>query len=307
MRLIDRRVIATALIATVCATPLTAPAASAAAPVLAAASAPIVAPSTAAASAPIVAHANEFGGTTHFGWTLLHRIRRANAYAESRPGFAGIVVRDRQTGSVWRNAHSDTLVWACSTPKLAMVVDLLLRNDAGTVRLTAEDRDLMHRMLNSSDDNAAHTLWTRYGGEREFAARFPSYGMTDMRFTDAHPHHWGWILTTADDLDRLVNHVLTKLPAHHRDYIVNEMRSVDANQRWGVWGAGAGARPGNKNGWSDDNDDGSWLMNSVGFVGPGERYTLAIMNNTQVVQNGYQVGLETTTEISRIMFDGYFG
>lgn len=229
----------------------------------------------------------------------------ADAYAKSRPGFAGIVVRDRRTGAIWRSEHSTTHVWACSTPKLAMVVDLLLRNDTGAIRLTTEDRHLMHLMLNSSDDNAAHTLWNRYGGE-DFATRFPAYGMTDMRFTDEHPHHWGWILTTAEDLSRLINFVLNKLPAAHRDYIVAEMRTVDANQQWGVWGAGATARPGNKNGWADDNDDGSWLMNSVGFVGPDERYTLAIMNNTRVVENGFDVGMETTTEISRIMFEGYF-
>ncbi|MCE6998232.1 serine hydrolase [Saccharothrix sp. S26] len=289
MRPSPRRMIATALLAAVFATPSIAPTATAAQPVTTA-----------------VVAADQVAGKAHFDWTLLNRIRRANAYAQSRPGFAGIVVRDRKTGAVWRNQHSDTLIWACSTPKLAMVVDLLLRNDAGVISLTAEDRDLMHRMLNSSDDNAAHTLWNRYGGEREFASRFPSYGMTDMRFTDQHPHHWGWILTTADDLDRLVNYVLTELPAQHRDYIVNEMRSVDVNQQWGVWGAGPAARPGNKNGWSDDNDDGSWLMNSVGFVGPDERYTLAIMNNTQVVDNGYAVGMETTTGISRIMFEGYF-
>jgi hypothetical protein len=274
------------------------------------AAAPAAGAAPVASAAPPVAtaapaHAQP-GIAAYFDWKLLNRIIRANAYAESRPGFAGIVVRDRKTGAVWRNSHSGTLIWACSTPKLAMVVDLLLRNDAGTISLTAEDRDLMHRMLNSSDDNAAHALWTRYGGEQEFAARFPSYGMTDMRFTDQHPHHWGWILTTADDLDRLINYVLTRLPAAHRDYIVDEMRSVDANQQWGVWGAGPAARPGNKDGWSDDNDDGSWLMNSVGFVGPDERYTLAIMNNTQVVENGYAVGMETTTGISRIMFDGYF-
>jgi hypothetical protein len=237
---------------------------------------------------------------------LQMRITMANTYAERRPGFAGIVVRDRQTGAVWRNTHSGTLVWAASTPKLAMVVDLLLRNDSGAISLTAEDRHQMHLMLNSSDNNAAHALWNRYGGEAQFAARFPSYGMTDMRFTDQHPHHWGWILTTADDLDRLMNYVLTQLPAAHRDYIVHEMRSVDPNQQWGVWGAGAAALPGNKNGWADDNDDGSWLMNSVGFVGPDARYTLAIMNNTRVVQNGFAVGMETTTEISRIMFGGYF-
>jgi len=250
--------------------------------------------------------ASPAGATTRFDRELQARIARAQAYADSRPGETGIVLRDRWTGAVYRSAAAGTLIWACSTPKLAMVVDLLLRNDSGAVKLTAEDRDLIHRMLNSSDDAAAHTLWTRYGGEAEFAKRFPSYGMTDMRFTDQHPHHWGWILTTANDLDRLVGYVLTKLPRQHRDYIVREMRTVDVNQQWGVWGAGAAARPGNKDGWSDDNDDGSWIMNSVGFVGPHERYTLALMNNTKVIQNGYETGQETTTKISEILFKGYF-
>ncbi|WP_406643330.1 serine hydrolase [Amycolatopsis sp. WGS_07] len=241
-----------------------------------------------------------------FDRELQARIGRAQAYADSRPGVTGIVLRDRWTGAVYRSKAAGTLIWACSTPKLAMVVDLLLRNDSGAIQLSAEDRELMHRMLNSSDDAAAHTLWTRYGGEAEFAKRFPSYGMTDMRFTDQHPHHWGWILTTANDLDRLVNYVLTRLPEQHRDYLVREMRNVDVNQQWGVWGAGAAARPGNKDGWSDDNDDGSWIMNSVGFVGPHQRYTLALMNNTMVVQNGYETGKETTTKISEILFEGYF-
>ncbi|NUP25601.1 MAG: tat pathway signal sequence [Nocardia sp.] len=238
---------------------------------------------------------------------LLVRIEQAEAYARTRPGFAGIVLRDRMTGAVWRSADAGTLICACSTQKLAMVVDLLLRNDSGAITLTGEDRALIHKMLNSSDDEAATTLWYRYGGAAEYAARFPSYGMTDMKFTDRHEHHWGWILSTSNDLDRLINYVLEELPAGHRDYIVGEMRSVEVNQQWGVWGAGAMARPGNKNGWSDDNDDGSWLMNSVGFVGPEERYTLAIMDNTGVVEGGDEVGMETTTGISEILFDGYFG
>ena len=126
-------------------------------------------------------------------------------------------------------------------------------------------------MLHPSDDDAATTLWKRYGAE-DYATRFPSYGMTDMKFTDEHPHTWGWILTTTNDLDRLMSYVLTKLPAIHRDYIVHEMRTVDPNQQWGVWGAGHTASPGNKNGWSDDNDDGCWITNSVGFVGSKERF-----------------------------------
>lgn len=247
---------------------------------------------------------NHAGAT--FDKELWQRIAKAEAYAASRPGVTGIVVRDRKTGAVWRNAHAATHAWACSTPKLAMVVDLLLRNDAGKVKLTAEDRSLMQKMLHSSDDDAAHALWNRFGGEAEFGKRFPSYGMTDMHFTKEHKHHWGWIRTTPNDLDRLVNYVLDKLPAKHRDYIVGEMRTVDANQQWGVWGAGPKAEPGNKNGWADDNDDGSWIMNSVGFVGPNQRYTVAIMSNTQVVQDGFNVGKETTTRISEILFNGYF-
>jgi hypothetical protein len=69
----------------------------------------------------------------------------------------------------------------------------------------------MQKMLHSSDDDAATTLWKRYGAE-DYATRFPSYGMTDMKFTAEHPRTWGWILTTANDLDRLMNYVLTKLP-----------------------------------------------------------------------------------------------
>lgn len=246
------------------------------------------------------------GSGVSFDNELQRRIAKAQAYAESRPGVAGIVVRDRETGAVWRNANSKTHIWGCSTPKLAMVVDLLLRNDSGVIRLTAEDRDLMQKMLHSSDDDAATTLWKRYGAE-DYATRFPSYGMTDMKFTAEHPHTWGWILTTANDLDRLMNYVLNKLPGIHREYIVREMRTVDPNQQWGVWGAGNAASPGNKNGWADDNDDDSWITNSVGFVGPKERFTVSIMNNTKVIEDGFDVGRETTTKISSILFEGYIG
>ena len=244
--------------------------------------------------------------TAGFTPQLRQRIAKAETYLAGRPGSAGIVLRDRRTGAVWRSAHAATLTWACSTPKLAMAVDLLLRQDSGAVQLTPEDRAQLHAILHSSDNDAAHALWNRYGGT-DFATRFPRYGLVDARFTDQHPHHWGWILTTANDLDRLVNHVLTRLPARHRRYLVHEMRTVAPNQQWGVWGAGAAARPGNKNGWCDDNDDGSWLINTVGFAGPDERYTLAVMDNTRVVQGGDQVGRQTTTEVSRILFEGYFG
>ncbi len=44
---------------------------------------------------------------------LQRRIAKAQAYAANRPGVAGIVVRDRETGAVWRNANSQTHIWGC--------------------------------------------------------------------------------------------------------------------------------------------------------------------------------------------------
>ncbi|QIS05475.1 tat pathway signal sequence [Nocardia brasiliensis] len=254
----------------------------------------------------------DIGAPLGFDPAFTARIAQAEAYVAQRPGFTAIVVRDRRTGAVWRNADAATPISACSTPKLAMVVDLLLRADAGTVTLSADDRELMHRMLHSSDNDAATTLWERYGGERVFAPRFRSFGMTEFSFSPGHPDSWGWMMVTANDLERLMNYALENLPARDRAYLVREMRSVDGsdsedtNQQWGVWGAGADALPGNKNGWADDNDDGSWLMNSVGFVGPREQFTVAIMNNTRVIENGYQVGRKTVTKVGEILFKDYF-
>ncbi len=198
---------------------------------------------------------------------------------------------------VWRNARAADKVWTASTIKLAMVVNLLERHRGGQIRLSNEDRRLMTAMLHSSDDNAADTLWKRYGGAT-FNAAFPKYGMTDLvaqRGYSATFPYWGFEKCTTNDLDRLINYVLDTVPAEDRKYIVEQMRTVGPEQQWGVWGPESGA----KNGWSEE--DGGWVMNSVGFVGADERYTLAIMNNL-AGEGGYDTGRATDTEITRILF-----
>ena len=72
------------------------------------------------------------------------------------------------------------------------------------------------------------------------------------------------------------------------------MQNVDPDQQWGVWGAGPAMAPGNKNGWSLE--QGGWVINSVGFAGPGQRYTLAVMNALGD-QGGYDEGVATTTRL----------
>jgi hypothetical protein len=241
-----------------------------------------------------------------FDCDFQRRFVSATAYVAKRPGTVGIVVRDRSTGAVWRNDHAGDLTWTASTIKLAMTVDLLLRDRSGAITLTAADRGLIQAMLHSSDDNAADTLWFKYAGADHLTYNnaFPGYGMTSLApqrgFTEFYPY-WGFQKCTPEDLDRLMSYVLTTLPADLRGYILGQMRSVAANQQWGVWAAGPAAAPGNKNGWSSE--QGGWVMNTVGFAGPGERYTLAEMNNLRG-NGGYDAGKATVTETARILLNG---
>ncbi|MFL6141224.1 MAG: tat pathway signal sequence [Labedaea sp.] len=243
-----------------------------------------------------------------FDCDFQRRFAGVQAYLAKRPGTVGIVVRDRQTGAVWRNEHAGDLTWTASTIKLGMTVDLLLRDRSGAITLSTEDRSLIKAMLHSSDDKAADTLWFRYAGADHLAFNnaFPGYGLTSLQpqrgFSNFYPY-WGFQKCTPDDLDRLIGYVLTTLPPDLRDYILGELRTVAANQQWGVWGAGPAAKPGNKDGWSEE--QGGWVMNTVGFVGPGERYTLAAMNNLRG-KGGYDAGKATVTEVARQLFAGRF-
>ncbi|MGB3444994.1 MAG: tat pathway signal sequence [Actinophytocola sp.] len=243
-----------------------------------------------------------------FDCDFQRRIAAVQDYLTSRPGTTGIVLHDQQTGAVWRNDHAGDPTWTASTIKLAMVVDLFTRDHAGEITLTDDDRGLIRSMLHSSNDHAADTLWHRYSGDDHttFNERFSAYGMTSLvpqkGYTDVFPY-WGFQKCTPEDLDRLIHYVLTDLPEADRSYILGEMREVAQNQQWGVWGAGAAAAPGNKNGWSDE--DGGWVMNSVGVVGPGERYTLAEMNNLRG-EGGYDAGRETVTHVAKLLFAGRF-
>lgn len=241
-----------------------------------------------------------------FDCDFQRRFVAVQSYIAGRPGTVGIVVRDRQTGAVWRNQYADTMVWTASTIKLAMTVDLFLRDRAGTISLTQGDRTLIQEMLHSSDDNAADKLWFKYSGadHMTFNKDFPRYGMTSLTpksgYTRFYPY-WGFQKCTPNDLDRLVNYVLTQLPASVRDYIVGQLMAVDPDQQWGVWGAGPAAQPGNKDGWSLE--DTGWVMNSVGWVGPDHRYTLAVMNSLNG-HGGYDDGRATDSHVAQLLFSG---
>lgn len=117
---------------------------------------------------------------------------------------------------------------------------------------------------------------------------------------------------TPDDLDALMNYVLTRTAPSIRNYLVYRLQHVSAiDQQWGVWGAGPENAPGNKDGWESDpmGDGHIWITNTVGFAGAGQEYTLAIMYNVGSygagVNGGFTFGTNALTQIASLLFQGH--
>ncbi|WP_041562914.1 tat pathway signal sequence [Nocardia brasiliensis] len=266
-------------------------------------SAPALLPHAAAVPVPL-AHTDAC--LSGFDCDMSNRISKVDNYLKGRPGVTGYVVRDRVSGGVYANANAENAVWTASTIKLAIAEDLLNRARVGAINLTPEDRGLMESMLATSNDRATDVLWAKYAGldRMAFNNAFRANGMATLvpqpTNTALFPD-WSFQKCTAADLDRLMDNILNQMHPDDRAYLLDRMRSVDSNQHWGVWGAGAPMRPGLKNGWSEE--QGGWVVNSVGFAGPGERYTLAIMT-AMGNAGGYEDGAATDTKVAEMLFAG---
>jgi len=237
---------------------------------------------------------------------MRNRIKEIRHYMRRLPGSIGIVITDRNNGATWHNAKADVAYPAASTMKLAMMTDILLRQDAGSVSLTSADRAAMFQALYTSNDDDANYLWDKYE-DGSFLNRIQKFGMTDARFTSSVPN-WGFMYCTPEDLNNLINYVLKDAPANVRDYLVYRLEHVAAlDQQWGVWGAGPENHPGNKDGWEQDGN--LWITNTVGFAGPGQDYTMAIMYNLEgfggVGDAGFKYGSNKLTQIASILFQGH--
>jgi hypothetical protein len=243
-----------------------------------------------------------------FSCEMQDRISAAQSYLAGTPGSIGIVLEDRATGAVWRNVNAAAEYPAASTMKLAMMTDILLRAHAGQIDLTSADQDEMYQALYTSDDDDANDLWDKYE-DGSFLTRIRAFGMTGAEFT-ASPPNWGYMYCTAEDLDNLMNYVLNDAPASVRDYLVDRLQHVSSvDQQWGVWGAGAENQPGNKDGWEWDPPD-LWITNTVGFAGPDQRYTLAIMYNLEGYDGsssptGFDYGINKLSQIASLLFQGH--
>jgi hypothetical protein len=237
-----------------------------------------------------------------FSCVMQQRIRLVKHYLAHQPGEIGVALYDRDSGASWGNKDAGTGFPAASTIKLAIITDVIRRQLTGRLSLSPATWALISEILYNSDDAAGDQLWFAYE-DGSFVQRIRRLGMRTAYFSGS-PPYWGFMYCSPDDLDDLMNYVLDKLPARDRDFIVDRMKRVGPIEQWGVWGAGRGNHPGNKDGW--ENQGSVWITNTVGFAGPHERYTLAIMDNLDGAGDFHQ-GSTTLSEIASLLFRGHLG
>jgi hypothetical protein len=140
-----------------------------------------------------------------------------------------------------------------SLVKLYLAEDVLRRARTGSVVLSQADRDLLARMIRSSDDPAASSVWVRFDGPRIVRSIAQRYGLTATA-PPARPGQWGETMTSARDLARFLT--LLPLVAHPDDaaQLLEWMRSATPvaadgfDQRFGLLGS-IPDTPAVKQGW----------------------------------------------------------
>ena len=166
--------------------------------------------------------------------------------AEARA--ARLAVRTAANGPVAQRSFP-----TASLVKLFLAEDLLQRDRAGSITLTARDLALVTDMIRASDDPAASELWVRFGGAsavRAVAERYDLAGTEPPRRSG----QWGETTTTAMDMARFL--ALLPVVAHPDDAptLQGWMRTTTAigadgfDQRFGFFGTLTGA-PAVKQGW----------------------------------------------------------
>ncbi len=120
-------------------------------------------------------------------------------------GVVAAVVLD-PAGRVLTAADADRPVPTASLVKVLVVEELLTREAAGTVVLTAADRDRMAAALTASDDAAMNALWVRHDGAALVAAAAARHRLTGTAPPPV-PGRWGLAPTTARDVAAVLSAV----------------------------------------------------------------------------------------------------
>ena len=209
--------------------------------------------------------------------------------AQQPAGAVSVAVLNATSGASF-SAGATSGMWTASAYKLFVLETLLLeRQSSGG--LTSGEQALAVPMIEQSDNAAGYSLFEAAGGRSALTAAAKTFGMPDTVAGATDPT----FTTTsgADYLALLRNLVVVNGPLDtaSQAYILNLMRDVESDQRWGVGVvADAGTTFANKNGWlsiddsngTGEDDNGLWAVTSTGVVTvDGQQLLIAVFTEHQ--------------------------
>ncbi len=221
------------------------------------------------------------------------KTRAVDRLVVAREGHISAAVEDLKTGQEWLLNRGDRDQTA-SIVKADILETLMYergRTAAGLQALESSEGETAEDMIEESDNDDASDLWDEVGESEGIAAYNRLAGLKDT-IPNAYGY-WGETLTTAADQIRLLRQLALPsklLTTADRDYQLYLMRHVAGYEDWGVnGGVPANVSVALKNGWvpldsdgdatdGDDDDDGGWEINSIGWVkGDGRDYLIAVL------------------------------
>jgi hypothetical protein len=260
-------------------------------------------------------------------------------YLAGRQGIAQVAVFNQKTGRSQQLVEGPALQYTASIVKVDILGRWLRRYQKRGVDIPRDIpysiRFLMTRMIQNSD-NAAATALFHFGGGCDaltaFNTHIPMPG-TKVACETQDYYGWGNTTTTASDQVDLMRAFAYGRPRvlgqDARDYGLNLMEGVEADQRFGVscgpWGNSCDppdyAPPDPdvtvalKNGWKplpkpacdDPPAQCPWQVNSTGWVqGKGRNYVLTVLTTRNPAGDdpldGFRYGINTTQGVSRIVW-----
>jgi beta-lactamase class A len=205
----------------------------------------------------------------------------ADAAAGDSSVSLGVAILDLSTGQLISGSGGATPFYSASLSKLLLVVDMLDLRAAGNLELSDDDLGLVERALAYSDDSAMDVLWTRFDGMAAIDRVAQTAGLSDTRAPDD-SSQWGEARVSANDMVRLYQYIVTKMPRADRELIVDALSSAQeeaadgSDQFFGLLdGAARGSRTAYaKQGWMYYQPSDVYL-HSAGVV--DHRYAVAVL------------------------------
>jgi hypothetical protein len=206
-------------------------------------------------------------------------------------------VYDLRAGAFVSRSDVDRPFAAESLTKLLIATDL-----ASAGKLTAGNLPKVQLMLSTSDDQTANQLWTSDGGPQIVTRAVRAMGLKATT-PPRDPGRWGDTTTTAADVVRIYQYVMTRMPATDRRILLTDLaatpRAADGtNQDFGITAVVPAGQWWVKQAWACCRP--AWDVHTTGLVGPDQRYVVVALSQ-QPVAGGFAAATKVITTVARTL------